>query len=55
MNGHNHKFKASLRRTNGESEEEDAKAHLEGQLRTALDKYKHKRRELQTYEQVTPV
>eukprot|EP00041_Stephanoeca_diplocostata_P024511 m.623129 g.623129 ORF g.623129 m.623129 type:complete len:930 (-) comp22544_c0_seq6:533-3322(-) len=46
MNGHNHKYKDSLKRVDGESSDLMHKEHLEGQLRTAVDKYKHKRREL---------
>ena len=46
MNGHNQKYRNSLRKVDAESDDLATKEHLEGQLRTALDKYKHKRREL---------
>ena len=46
MNGHNQKYRDSLRKVDAESDDLATKEHLEGQLRTALDKYKHKRREL---------
>eukprot|EP00038_Savillea_parva_P009081 m.181096 g.181096 ORF g.181096 m.181096 type:complete len:1001 (+) comp15168_c0_seq1:301-3303(+) len=51
MNGHNAQYKDSLRRANVESSDMELKEHLEGQLRTALDKFKHKRRELHLKEQ----
>mmetsp|Transcript_3101 Transcript_3101/g.7434 ORF Transcript_3101/g.7434 Transcript_3101/m.7434 type:complete len:977 (+) Transcript_3101:228-3158(+) len=51
MNGHNSKYKSSLKRATGESDDMAMKEHLEGQLRTALDKFKHKRRELHIQQQ----
>eukprot|EP00040_Diaphanoeca_grandis_P030201 m.178126 g.178126 ORF g.178126 m.178126 type:complete len:946 (-) comp31925_c1_seq1:27-2864(-) len=46
MTGHNQKWRQSLRRADAEDDDVAAKEHLERQLRTTLDKYKHKRREL---------
>jgi len=46
MSGHNTKWRQSLKRADVEDDDVAAKDHLERQLRTTLDKYKHKRREL---------
>lgn len=51
LHRHNAQYKDSLRRANVESSDMELKEHLEGQLRTALDKFKHKRRELHLKEQ----
>lgn len=51
MNGRNEQYRQTVRRAGGEGDDMDEKERLEGQLRTALDKYKHKRRELRSHQE----
>eukprot|EP00730_Choanoeca_flexa_P001812 TRINITY_DN10794_c0_g1_i2.p1 TRINITY_DN10794_c0_g1~~TRINITY_DN10794_c0_g1_i2.p1 ORF type:complete len:996 (+),score=362.39 TRINITY_DN10794_c0_g1_i2:30-3017(+) len=49
MDGRNAKLKKSLRRVDGDSEEQQRMNNLKTQYATAMDQYKHKRRELKEH------